>query len=203
MEQKEVVIAFGPFRLLPAQKQLWKGEERIEIRPMPLAVLAYLVQHPEQVVSVEELHKAIWAGTYVSRTVIRVCIREIRQALSDETVTPRYIETIGRRGYRFIGETRGLRLETSSPSPQVSLSEDFASLPLRGLRKPPVSSLKWSGAGGRGVFYEGDRGGAPPGGEGAGVAGGHEFEPALATAGQEDRGSADAGGDLRLVHRGV
>ena len=49
MEHKTEVIAFGPFRLLPIQKQLWKDDERIEVRPMPLAVLAYLAQHSEQV----------------------------------------------------------------------------------------------------------------------------------------------------------
>ena len=74
MEHKTEVIAFGPFRLLPIQKQLWKDEERIEVRPMPLAVLAYLAQHPERVVSTEELRQAVWGGTYVSRTVVPVCI---------------------------------------------------------------------------------------------------------------------------------
>ena len=103
MEHKPEVIAFGPFRLLPVQKQLWKDAERIEVRPMPLAVLAYLAQHAERVVSTEELRQAVWGSTYVSRTVVPVCIRELRQALHDEMATPHYIETIGRQGYRFIG----------------------------------------------------------------------------------------------------
>ena len=87
-------------------------------------MLAYLAQHSEQVVSLEELRKAVWGGTYVSRTVIPVCIRELRQALNDALATPHYIETVGRQGYRFIGYrftggARGLGLETSLPSPQV------------------------------------------------------------------------------------
>jgi DNA-binding winged helix-turn-helix (wHTH) protein/predicted ATPase len=101
--QEEAAIVFGPFRLLPAAKQLWRNGTRVEIRPMPLAVLIYLAQHPEQVVSGEELLKVVWAGTYVSHTVIRVCVREIRQALADEVANPHYLETIGRQGYRFIG----------------------------------------------------------------------------------------------------
>src|SRR5262245_6219604 len=100
---EEAAIVFGPFRLLPAARQLWRNGTRVEIRPMPLAVLTYLAQHPEQVVSGEELLKVVWAGTYVSHTVIRVCVREIRQALADEVASPRYLETIGRQGYQFIG----------------------------------------------------------------------------------------------------
>ena len=101
--EESAEIIFGPFRLLPAAKQLWRDGARIEIRPMPLAVLLYLAQHPEQVVSGKEFLKIVWAGAYVSHTVIRVCVREIRQALGDEVANPRYIETIGRQGYRFIG----------------------------------------------------------------------------------------------------
>jgi DNA-binding winged helix-turn-helix (wHTH) protein len=68
VEQKEAVITFGPFRLLPTRRQLWKDKDPVELRPMPLAVLTYLAQHPEQVVSVEELHKAVWGSTYMSGT---------------------------------------------------------------------------------------------------------------------------------------
>src|SRR5262245_56916861 len=102
MEHKTGVIAFGPFRLLPVQGQLWKEEERLEVRLKSLAVLAYLTQHPERVVPIEELRKAVWGYTYVSRTVVRVSIREIRQTLNDELANPQYIETVGRQGYRFI-----------------------------------------------------------------------------------------------------
>src|SRR5262249_55496236 len=118
VEQTATVIAFGPFRLLPAQRQLWKGEEQVELRPMSLAVLTYLAQHPERVVSAEELHKAIWGRTYVSRTTIRVCMREVRQALDDETTAPRYIETVGRRGYCFIGY-RGSEFATDGDQSEV------------------------------------------------------------------------------------
>src|SRR5215468_7189474 len=99
VESRATVIAFGPFRLLPAQQQLWRDENLVELRPTSLAVLSYLAQQPERVVAVEELRQAVWGGTYVSRTTIRVCLREVRQALGDEAATPRYIETVGRRGY--------------------------------------------------------------------------------------------------------
>jgi DNA-binding winged helix-turn-helix (wHTH) protein len=109
-EQEDTEIVFGPFRLLPAAKQLWRNGARVELRPMSLAVLSYLARRPGQVVSGQELLKAVWAGTYVSGIVIRVCIREIRQALGDEVAHPHYIETLGQQGYRFIAP-----LVTTSP----------------------------------------------------------------------------------------
>ena len=53
----------------------------------------------------EDLLKRVWAGTYVTKTALKVCIREIRQALGDTVVTPHYIETVGQQGYRFVGHT--------------------------------------------------------------------------------------------------
>src|SRR5262249_24884070 len=103
MEPLATAITFGPFRLLPVQRQLWQAEERLEIRAMPLAVLTYLAQHPERVASAEELRQGVWGGIYVSRTAIRVCVREIRRALGDEAAPPRYIAPVGRPADCFIG----------------------------------------------------------------------------------------------------
>jgi DNA-binding winged helix-turn-helix (wHTH) protein/predicted ATPase len=100
--QEEAEITFGPFRLLPGARQLWRDGARVKLRPRSLAVLIYLVQSSGQVVSSDELRQGVWAGTYVSRTVIRVCVREIRQALEDDVTHPRYLDTIGQQGYQFI-----------------------------------------------------------------------------------------------------
>ncbi len=94
MEPTATVIAFGPFRLLPGQRQLWKDEDLVELRPTSLAVLTYLAQQPERVVSAAELRKAVWGSIYVSRTAIRVCVREIRQALGDAALAA-FIDAIG------------------------------------------------------------------------------------------------------------
>jgi DNA-binding winged helix-turn-helix (wHTH) protein/predicted ATPase len=142
MEHREGVIAFGPFRLLPVQGQLWKDEERLKVRLRPLAVLAYLAQHPERVVPVEELRQAIWGGTYVSRTVIRVCVRELRQALGDEMATPHYIETVGRQGYRFIGYRFSPPLATPPPVPSSQFS--VSSTDKTGEQMPQLATGNWS-----------------------------------------------------------
>ena len=96
-------LFFGPFRLDPERKRVWRGEEQLGLRPMAVTVLQDLVERAGQVVTKEELLKRVWAGTYVSKTALKVCVREIREALGDTVVAPRYIETVGQQGYRFVG----------------------------------------------------------------------------------------------------
>src|SRR5262249_39719162 len=99
----ELALHFGPF-CLEAAKQLWRGDQRIDLRPRSLAMLRYLLERPHQLVTKEELLKRLWPGIYVSSTVVKVCVREIRHALGDEAAKPQFIETVGMKGYRFIGQ---------------------------------------------------------------------------------------------------
>src|SRR5262245_58515732 len=96
-------LLFGPFRLDPQKKQLWKGETVLELRPMCGSVVQVLLEHAGEVLTKEQLLRSVWTGTYVSGTALKVCIREIRETLGDDRMAPRYIETVGREGYRFIG----------------------------------------------------------------------------------------------------
>jgi DNA-binding winged helix-turn-helix (wHTH) protein len=96
------VIAFDPFCLDAGQGRLWHGREEISLRPKSFAVLRYLAERPGQLVTKHELLRSLWADTAVSDTVLRVCVREIRAALGDVAATPRFVETVGRRGYRFV-----------------------------------------------------------------------------------------------------
>ncbi len=95
-------IGFGPFRLTRTPLRLWRGRREIRLQPRQLAVLRYLVEHADAVVSREELLQAVWKGTVVTPAALQVCVRAIRAALRDEVETPRYIATVGREGYRFI-----------------------------------------------------------------------------------------------------
>ncbi len=97
-------LFFPPFRFDPAKPCLLRGEELIPLRKKSLAVLRYLVEHSGRVVTKKELLGDIWPDTYVSAGVPAVCIRELRRALGDEAERPRFIETVPRRGYRFIGK---------------------------------------------------------------------------------------------------
>ena len=96
------LVQFLPFRLDLLNEQLWREETLLPLRPKPFAVLKFLVTHPGQVVTTEEVRKAVWSQTYVSAGVVRAYIRDLRAVLEDDPVQPRCIETVGRQGYRFI-----------------------------------------------------------------------------------------------------
>jgi DNA-binding winged helix-turn-helix (wHTH) protein/predicted ATPase len=97
-----VVISFPPFRLDPVNEQLWRGRRRVPLKPKTFAVLRYLLDRPQRLVTKDDLLDALWAGVHVGEAVLKTHLREIRRALGDEVRTPRFIETVHRRGYRFI-----------------------------------------------------------------------------------------------------
>ena len=100
--RQEYYLAFGPFRFDGTQGRLWQGDQVLPLRPQSLALLRYLVEHPGRLVTKTELRQHVWTGTHVSDTVLRVSVHEIRQALGDVAAAPRYLETAGRQGYRFL-----------------------------------------------------------------------------------------------------
>jgi DNA-binding winged helix-turn-helix (wHTH) protein len=101
------VLNFPPFRLDLTSEQLWHTDQPVALRPKTFAVLRYLVEHPGQLVTKDALLDAVWADAVVSDTVLKSCIRELRMALDDDVQTPRFIATVHRRGYRFIGKVAG------------------------------------------------------------------------------------------------
>src|SRR5579863_7696534 len=97
---------FPPFQLDPRGERLLRGSDVIPLRPKPFALLRYMVEHSGRLVSHEELRKAIWPSTFVGEGVLRLYLREVRSALGDDADSPKFIETIARRGYRFIPEVK-------------------------------------------------------------------------------------------------
>ncbi len=84
---------FQSFRLDIANQRLWHGETRVELTPKAFGVLRYLVEHPGQLVTQEELLQALWPATYVNPEVLRKYILEIRRVLGDRPEKPTFIET--------------------------------------------------------------------------------------------------------------
>src|SRR5262249_49004934 len=82
--------------------RLWYGQEVVPLHPKTLAVLCCLVAQAGQLVTKDTLLEAVWPETVVSESVIQVAIRQLRQALGDQARTPRFIEPVYGRGYRFI-----------------------------------------------------------------------------------------------------
>jgi predicted ATPase len=95
---------FPPFRLDAVNQQLWRGKEKISLRPKTFDVLRYLVDHPAELATKAMLLDAVWPGIVVSDSMPATCVAELRRALDDDARTPRIIETVHRRGYRFIAQ---------------------------------------------------------------------------------------------------
>lgn len=97
-----VDLVFGEFRLDRANEQLLRGEEAIHLRPKAWDVLCFLIERPGQLVSRQMLHERVWERAAVSDDTLTQSIGELRRALGDSTRKPRFIETVHRRGFRFI-----------------------------------------------------------------------------------------------------
>jgi len=93
---------FNAFRLDTANHLLWRNDERVSITPKAFDVLAHLVENAGQVVTQDKILEALWPETYVNPEVLRKYILEIRKALGDRTGKPEFIETLPKRGYRFV-----------------------------------------------------------------------------------------------------
>src|SRR4030088_1354513 len=93
---------FKTFRLDTANHILWRDGDRVPLPPKAFDVLAYLVEHAGRVVTQDEILEALWAETYVNPELLRKYILEIRKALGDRPDKPEFIETLPKRGYRFV-----------------------------------------------------------------------------------------------------
>ena len=108
-------ITFDRYWLNLVHEQLWCGDQDIPLPGKGFATLRYLVEHAGQLVSKGELFAALWPGTVVSDNALTFWITALRKALGDNAKTPRLIETVHRRGYRFIGEVQSLRSKVPGP----------------------------------------------------------------------------------------
>ncbi len=93
---------FGPFQFDTQNECLWRDGVRLNIKPKPYSVLRYLVEHPQRLVTHDELLEALWAETYVQPQVLRTYVLELRKLLGDDADHPRFIATIPKRGYHFL-----------------------------------------------------------------------------------------------------
>src|SRR3989454_10670785 len=122
-------VRFGIFELDADAGELRKQGTRMKLQEQPLQMLQVLLQRPGEVVTREELQQKIWpSDTFVDFDHgINNAIKRLREALADAAETPHYIETLPRRGYRFIG-----KIERETPK-----FRSLAVLPLENLSRDP------------------------------------------------------------------
>src|SRR5262245_55588987 len=101
--QADRLVIFGFYRLDPHTGQLWRRKQEVRLTGKALSVLRYLAERAGQVVTKDELFAAVWPEKVVSDAALTSCIQELRKALKDDPKQPRYLKTIHRRGFQFLG----------------------------------------------------------------------------------------------------
>ena len=97
------ILCFSRFRIDTSNQELWRDAEKLEIRRKTFEVLVYLARNPRRLVSRDELLNNIWSdAASVGDGLLRAYIWELRNLLGDDAKSPRYLETVNRRGYRFL-----------------------------------------------------------------------------------------------------
>ena len=99
------LVRFGTFEVDLRAGELRKAGVKLKLTGQPFQVLAILLERPGEVVTREELQKRLWPDTFVDVDHnLNTAINKIREVLGDSAESPRFVETLPRRGYRFIGE---------------------------------------------------------------------------------------------------
>ncbi len=127
---------FGGFRLDGAKRVLWRGSEIVPLPPRALDLLLALAERSGQVVTKQELLERVWPDTFVEEANLSVNVSLLRKALGEQGGGEPFIQTLSRRGYRFVAETRiaatapGLRSLAVLPFRPLGGSEEDAALGL-------------------------------------------------------------------------
>jgi DNA-binding winged helix-turn-helix (wHTH) protein len=107
-------LRFDEFELDEADARLNYAGEPVPLAPKPFAVLCVLARTPRMLVTKNALLDAVWGHRFVTDSVLKTAVSEVRAALHDDPKQPRFIETVSRRGYRFVGAGVALTPHTTA-----------------------------------------------------------------------------------------
>jgi DNA-binding winged helix-turn-helix (wHTH) protein/tetratricopeptide (TPR) repeat protein len=110
-------VRFGEFELDEANARLLRNGSAIPLSPTPFALLCALARHPKLLLTKHALLDLVWGHRFVSDSVLKGAISDVRNVLDDDPREPRFIETVARRGYRFIGTPVSSTAESSPLGP--------------------------------------------------------------------------------------
>jgi len=104
--QLQVTYEFANFRLLPREKQLICGERAVKLQPKVFDTLVMLVENHGRLVDKDNFLKGLWPDTFVEEATLAHCISELRRTLRKESDGEEFIETVAKRGYRFLAPVK-------------------------------------------------------------------------------------------------
>src|SRR5262245_505356 len=128
-------LTFGPYRLEGPDGLLWRRGRVVPVPPKATCVLCALASRAGQLVTKQTLLEIGWPDTAVGEAVLTVSIRALRAVLDDDRSQPRYIETVYRRGYRFVA-----RVDADRGEQAVSTAPAFATTPTDPVDEPSAPS---------------------------------------------------------------
>src|SRR5919106_5974796 len=108
---------FGPFLVDGGAYRLIKNGENVPLSPKIIDLLLFLAARPSVLVSKDELFKALWPDVAVTDNALTQAVSELRQALGDDAANPKYVQTVARRGYRFISPVEPIASVAPSVAP--------------------------------------------------------------------------------------
>jgi TolB-like protein/DNA-binding winged helix-turn-helix (wHTH) protein/Flp pilus assembly protein TadD len=120
------VVRFGTFEVSLASNEIRKAGVKIRVQQQPMKLLEILLEHPGEVVTREELRSRIWANENFGDfdQAVNIAIAKLRNALGDSADSPRYIETLPKRGYRFIAEVSVVHTGTPAKVPESGAGDE-------------------------------------------------------------------------------
>ena len=129
------IVRFGPFRFTP-DDGLRRGAVEVPLPPRALGVLTTLLSRPGLVVSKQELMDAVWPDSFVTESSLLEAVGVVRDAMGDDRRAPKYIQTVHRRGYRFVGE-----IESMPQAPSLKPTSFFVGPEWRPIYAACISSI--------------------------------------------------------------
>src|SRR6201987_2640975 len=134
------IVQFGLFEVDLDARELRKSGMRIKLQDQPFQILAMLLERPGEIVTREELQKRLWPqDTFVDFDLsLNSAVKKLRQALNDDSENPRFVETLYRRGYRFIGPVNGTIVNGTTSDAPAQLEASAPRIP-----PPPSTDLGW------------------------------------------------------------
>jgi len=147
MQQAELTrrnLKFGVFEADLRTGELTKLGKRVRLQEQPFQLLAMLLEKPGVLVTREELHLKLWPQTTVDFDHgVNKAISKIREALGDSAENPRFIETVARRGYRFLADVAVVVGEQAENVTDLAVQYDLGPINLSDVSTPPRRKLRW------------------------------------------------------------
>src|ERR1700684_686813 len=136
-----LIVRFGTFEVFLQSCEVRRAGVRIRVQQQPLKLLQVLLERPGEVVSREELRSRVWPNESFGDfdQAVNIAIAKLRSALGDSAENPRYIETLPKRGYRFIAEVSFVDADGRIRRPESPGPEAGQQPPVNGSADPVVT----------------------------------------------------------------